>query len=63
MDHIFENDGKPIPDLGGISESKTPQRDAMDVDDDEDTQATQALGETFAEAKVRLLIPHLLFFP
>jgi uncharacterized C2H2 Zn-finger protein len=45
MDHLFENDGKPIPDLTTVSESASqPARDAMDVDDDEDAEALKSLG-------------------
>ncbi|KAJ6607029.1 ubiquitin-related domain-containing protein [Mycena sp. CBHHK59/15] len=45
MDHLFENEGKSIPDLGSVSESTSrPARDAMDVDDDEDAEALKSLG-------------------
>ncbi|KAJ7105104.1 ubiquitin-related domain-containing protein [Mycena crocata] len=45
MDHLFENEGKPIPDLSAVSESASrPARDAMDVDDDEDAEALKSLG-------------------
>ncbi|KAJ7089846.1 ubiquitin-related domain-containing protein [Mycena belliarum] len=45
MDHLFENEGRPIPDLSAVSESASrPARDAMDVDDDEDAEALKTLG-------------------
>ncbi|KAJ7623630.1 ubiquitin-related domain-containing protein [Roridomyces roridus] len=44
MDHILENEGKPVPELGAVSESAPSQRDAMDVDDDEDAEALKSLG-------------------
>jgi len=43
MDHILENEGKPVPDLGGVSEQGSSAR--MDVDeDDEDREALEHLG-------------------
>lgn len=45
MDHLFANEGKPIPDLSAVSESTSrPAGDAMDVDDDEDAEALKSLG-------------------
>ncbi|KAJ7777421.1 ubiquitin-related domain-containing protein [Mycena metata] len=45
MDHLFEHEGQPIPDLSAVSESTSrPARDAMDVDDDEDAEALKSLG-------------------
>lgn len=56
MDHILENEGKPVPDLGNVSESKSSSSNAMDVDeDDEDREALESLGiakVTDQEAKV-----------
>jgi nitrogen fixation protein FixH len=57
MDHVFENEGKPVPDLGAVAEAAAPARaagsDAMDVDgeDDEDLRAALKLskGEGAAE--------------
>ncbi|KIY65701.1 hypothetical protein CYLTODRAFT_492106 [Cylindrobasidium torrendii FP15055 ss-10] len=45
MDHILENEGKPVPDLGAITESSS---NAMDVDEDEETAMELS---TSAEAK------------
>ncbi|KAH6915811.1 DNA-binding protein [Coprinopsis sp. MPI-PUGE-AT-0042] len=45
MDHILENEGKPVPDLGSVSESKSSTSNAMEVDeDDEDREALESLG-------------------
>ncbi|KAJ7708813.1 DNA-binding protein [Mycena rosella] len=44
MDHLFENEGKPIPDLSAVSESASRPANAMDVDDDEDAEALKTLG-------------------
>jgi len=45
MDFLFENEGKPIPDLGSVTESTSRPRDTMDVDDDEeDAEALKSLG-------------------
>lgn len=58
MDHIIENDGKPVPDLQAVSESAAPPRDAMEVDDDEDAEALKSLGVlagNAVEAKVRVM--------
>ncbi|KAG6876088.1 hypothetical protein C0995_007902, partial [Termitomyces sp. Mi166 len=45
MDHILENEGKSVPDLGAVSESSSSARkDGMDVDDDEDAEALKTLG-------------------
>ncbi|KAJ7497953.1 ubiquitin-related domain-containing protein [Mycena galericulata] len=45
MDHLFEHEGQPIPDLSAVTESTSrPARDAMDVDDDEDAEALKSLG-------------------
>lgn len=56
MDHILENEGKPVPELGSVSESKGSASNAMDVDeDDEDREALESLGiakATDQEAKV-----------
>lgn len=47
MDHIIENEGKPVPDLSSISESARPAPpagDGMDVDgDDEELVALKAV--------------------
>ena len=46
MDHIIENEGKPVPDLSSVSESARPApppSDGMDVDgDDEELAALKA---------------------
>ncbi|TFK29599.1 hypothetical protein FA15DRAFT_663746 [Coprinopsis marcescibilis] len=45
MDHILENEGKPVPDLGAVNESSSSRpADGMDVDDDEDLEALRAMG-------------------
>lgn len=49
MDHILENEGKPVPELSGVSEGTKPATDAMDVD--EDAEALGANIPTDAEAK------------
>ena len=64
MDFILENEGNPIPDLAGVSETKRPaggETDAMD-EDDEDAAALRAVyggagassagGETVAQVGV-----------
>ncbi|KAG5643355.1 hypothetical protein DXG03_001037 [Asterophora parasitica] len=52
MDHIFENEGKPVPDLGAVSEvaSSGARGDAMDVDDEEDADALRSLGAAANDA-------------
>jgi len=64
MDHIFENEGRPVPDLNAASETSEPL--PSQTLDEEDLAALQNLGAegtatatvnaTQAEAKVR--IPH-----
>ncbi|KAF9454395.1 hypothetical protein P691DRAFT_656154 [Macrolepiota fuliginosa MF-IS2] len=51
MDHIFENEGKPIPDLSAVSDvsSAAPRGEPMDEDDD-DLEALQNLGVKGAAA-------------
>ncbi|KAF5373360.1 hypothetical protein D9615_007365 [Tricholomella constricta] len=46
MDHILENEGKSVPDLGGVTESSSSgsRGGAMDVEDDEDADALRSLG-------------------
>jgi hypothetical protein len=45
MDHIFEHDGQPVPDLSGVAESKGGSSAPMDVDDDDDdVEALKGLG-------------------
>lgn len=46
MDHLFANEGKPIPEnLSAVTESTSrPAGDAMDVDDEEDAEALKSLG-------------------
>jgi hypothetical protein len=46
MDHILENEGNPVPDLGSVTSSSSGSRaQPMDVDeeDDEDAEALRAL--------------------
>ena len=45
MDHIFENEGNDVPDLGAVTSSSSGSRaQPMDVDeDDEDAEALRAL--------------------
>ncbi|KAG6816278.1 hypothetical protein H0H87_007315 [Tephrocybe sp. NHM501043] len=51
MDHILENEGKPVPDLGAVTESSLSTRnDGMDVDDDEDADALRSLGSVASNA-------------
>lgn len=58
LDHIVENEGKPVPDLSGLTADTTgTSRAPMDVDGDEDDlEALRGMGvagvETTAEAKV-----------
>lgn len=47
MDHIFEHDGQPIPDLtqsgaGAFATGTSSGAGAMDVDDDEDSEALRS---------------------
>lgn len=45
MDHILENEGKPVPDLSSVSSSSAPNPQAMDVDeDDEDAEALRSIA-------------------
>ncbi|EAU90430.1 DNA-binding protein [Coprinopsis cinerea okayama7 len=45
MDHILENEGKPVPELGDVKESTGGSSNAMDVDEDEeDREALESLG-------------------
>ncbi|KAF5351326.1 hypothetical protein D9758_007974 [Tetrapyrgos nigripes] len=43
MDHILENESKPVPSMDSVSES-APSSNAMDVDDEEDMEALKDLG-------------------
>lgn len=43
MDHIFENEGKPVPDLAQVSSTSAPPPPAND--DDEDMEALRAQYE------------------
>jgi len=58
MDHIIEHEGRPIPDLGGVSEQAS-RSVPMDVDnDDEDAEALKSLGDVAGnavEAKVKVI--------
>lgn len=64
MDHILENEGKPVPDLGSVtSSSSSAQPMDEDEDEDEDAETLRALtgqrgvsGSSGAdqEAKVQL---------
>lgn len=62
MDHILENEGKPVPDLGSMTSSSSSAQ-PMDEDEDEDAETLRALtgqrgvsGSSGAdqEAKVQL---------
>lgn len=62
MDHILENEGKPVPDLGSVTSSSSSAQ-PMDEDEDEDAETLRALtgqggvsGSSGAdqEAKVQL---------
>jgi len=59
MDHILENEGKPVPDLSAISSSASgSSAQPMDVDeDDEDAEALRALtgkaGSTATDAEAK----------
>ncbi|KAK7437387.1 hypothetical protein VKT23_018632 [Stygiomarasmius scandens] len=52
MDHILENESKPVPSMDAVSESASASNSggAMDVDDDEDMEALQHLGAAGAAA-------------
>ncbi|THU88750.1 hypothetical protein K435DRAFT_729647 [Dendrothele bispora CBS 962.96] len=53
MDHILENESKPVPSMDAVSESAPAASNssgAMDVDDDEDMEALQHLGVAGAGA-------------
>jgi UBX domain-containing protein 1/4 len=65
MDHILENEGKPVPDLSSVTSSSSGSgAQPMDVDEDEeDAEALRALtgksgiaaaSGTDAEAKVHI---------
>lgn len=56
MDHILENESKPVPSIDSVTESST-SGPAIDVDD-EDAEALESLGgiaANAAEAKVRIV--------
>lgn len=42
MDHLIENEGKPIPADGGASASSGTGAQPIDVDEDEDSEALRA---------------------
>ncbi|KAH8104084.1 ubiquitin-related domain-containing protein [Cristinia sonorae] len=52
MDHILENEGKPVPDISGVSETSGASRpsagggEPMDEDEDEDAAALRAVYGT-----------------
>ena len=61
LDHIVENEGKPVPDLSSLTAGTGASRAPMDVDGDEnDVEALRELGvvkgDTTAEAKVRKVL-------
>ena len=66
MDHLIENEGKPVPDLSSVTSaasSRPPQGGGDPMDEDDDLEALRAvygkdgggsnLDQTEAEAKVR----------
>ena len=59
MDHLVENEGKPVPDLSTVSSSTRPPGGGDPMDEDEDLEALKAVygtggsGPDDAEAKVR----------
>lgn len=55
MDHIIENEGKPVPDLAVASESSSARQDGMDVDDDEDAEALKSLGAAAGNVEAKVL--------
>lgn len=67
----MEHEGQPVPDLGVVTESAVSssgagQRDAMDIDDDEDVEALKSLGVVAGnavEAKVRSSRPAKTYCP
>ncbi|KAJ3556468.1 hypothetical protein NP233_g11971 [Leucocoprinus birnbaumii] len=52
MDHIFENEGKPVPDPNAVAESSNPSTAAqpMNEDDEDELAALQSLGVKGAAA-------------
>ena len=44
MDHILENEGKPVPDLGSVTSSSSSAQ-PMDEDEDEDAETLRALTD------------------
>lgn len=65
MDHILENEGKPVPDLSTVSASSSggPSAAAGADEDDDDAEALRAVygagggsGDVDAQAKVRVTI-------
>lgn len=64
MDHILENESKPVPSIDSVSESST-SGSAIDVDN-EDAEALESLGgvaANAAEAKVHTISAHRKEFP
>lgn len=72
MDHILENEGKPVPDLSTVSSaaSSAPRQQPMDEDDEDDLEALRSLGvkgaaaaaaanATEAEAKACAIVAHI----
>jgi len=52
MDHILENEGKPVPDPSSVSPATTsaPAAQPMDEDDQDDLEALRSLGVKGAAA-------------
>ncbi len=43
MDHLLENEGKPVPDLSSVSATATSSSNAAPADDDEELEALKAV--------------------
>lgn len=43
MDHLLENEGKPVPDLSSVSATAMSSSNAAPADDDEDLDALKAV--------------------
>jgi UBX domain-containing protein 1/4 len=62
MDHILENEAKPVPDLSAAASSSGAPSTAAEADEDEDAEAARAVygaggsGSVDSQAKVRLLL-------
>ncbi|KZT07347.1 uncharacterized protein LAESUDRAFT_812327 [Laetiporus sulphureus 93-53] len=52
MDHILENDGKPVPDLSTVSTSSAPAAGAGGAEHEEDEEELEALQAVYGKANI-----------